>query len=354
MASGTAARRRRLMALTLLAAAVLLGWLIASRVLAPPVVRTVTPTWGPLAAAVYGTGVVEPLEWAKVRAETSGRLVLLARDEGDDVAAGDLLAQIDDPKQRARLAEIDARIRFLEAEIERQRPLVGAGVASRKTWESLQSEFHQVMAQRAVAAEGLRQSRVTAPIAGRIIRREGRAGELVDTGTPLFWIGSPRERRIVVQIDEEYFPQVALGQRAFATADAHPGSAIPGRVVERTPLGDSDQRAFRIRIAPDDPGQAAERLPFGTTVEVNVVVRTVERALLVPRSAIAGAGLWLVRDGRAEYRSVRLGLRGRDRIEVLDGLAGEEEIVLEPTVGLASGMAVRAMREVPTGASGRR
>ncbi|WP_374444053.1 biotin/lipoyl-binding protein, partial [Stella sp.] len=120
-------RRHRLFLVLLLAATILLAWLLATRVLAPPLVRTTAPVRGPLTAGVYATGVVEPVEWAKVRAETAGRIVALQRAEGDEVVPGDLLAQIEDQKQRARLAEIEARMRYLDAERERQRALVGGG-----------------------------------------------------------------------------------------------------------------------------------------------------------------------------------------------------------------------------------
>ena len=340
-------RRYRLSLVFILAALAALAWIVETRVLAPPLVRTTAPRWGPLAEGVYATGVVEPLAWAKVRTEAGGRLIALARAEGQDVAAGDLLAQIDDQKQRARMAEIESRLRYLEAERLRQRALVGGGAASRKTLELLQSEFDQAVAQRTMAAEALRQSRVTAPIAGRVLRREGRVGEVVDPGTLLFWIGSPRDRLIVAQIDEEYFPRVELGQRAFASADAHPGRSFPGRVIERTPFGDSDQRSYRIRIALDAaPGAAdpAEALALGMTVEVNVVVRSADRVLLVPRAAIAGSGLWVVDAGLAVHRPIRIGLRGRDLVEVREGLSGDEEIVLDPPVSLVGGARVRALR----------
>jgi multidrug efflux pump subunit AcrA (membrane-fusion protein) len=80
------------------------------------------------------------------------------------------------------------------------------------------------------------------------------------------------------------------------------------------------------------------------TVEVNVVVRSADRVLLVPRAAIAGSGLWVVDAGLAVHRPIRIGLRGRDLVEVREGLAGDEEIVLDPPVSLVGGARVRALR----------
>ncbi|MGE0719515.1 MAG: efflux RND transporter periplasmic adaptor subunit [Alphaproteobacteria bacterium] len=328
-------------------AAGLLAWLIDERVLAPPVVRTTVPRWGPLVEGVYATGAVEPVEWAKVRTEAAGRIMSFPRDEGQDVAAGDLLAQIDDQRRRARLTEIESRIRYLEAERDRARALVAGGVASRKTFELIESELEQAIAQRAMARDGLRESRVAAPIAGRVLRREGRVGEFVDAGTAIFWIGVPDARQVVADIDEEYFPRLRLGQRALAAADAFPGRVFAGKVSELTPLGDAGQRAYRIKVALDPPATGDEPLPLGMTVEVNVVVRAVERALLVPRAALAGGGVWVVAEGRAEHRRVAIGLRGRDLVEIRDGLSGDEEIVLDPPVGLRADTRLRPQRVPP-------
>ncbi|MCC7272189.1 MAG: efflux RND transporter periplasmic adaptor subunit [Alphaproteobacteria bacterium] len=337
-------RRYGLTFLLVVAAAAALGWLLDERVLAPPLMRTTTPRWGSLAEGVYATGVVEPIEWAKVRTEATGRLLSLLREEGQDVVAGDLLAQIDDQKRRARLVEIESRIRYLEAERDRLRVLVGGGIASRKALELVDSDLDQARALRSAAMESLREARVTAPISGRILRREGRVGEVVDAGMVLFWIGGPTQRQIVADIDEEYFPRVRLHQRALAAADAFPGVSFPGRISELTPFGDAGQRAYRIKIVLDEPSPAREPLPLGTTVEVNIVVRAAERALLVPRAALAGAGLWIVEGGRAAHRRVSVGLRGRDVVEILDGLSGGEEVILDPPASLRSDARVRSLR----------
>ncbi len=58
-------RRYRLSLVFILAALAALAWIVETRVLAPPLVRTTAPRWGPLAEGVYATGVVEPLAWAR-------------------------------------------------------------------------------------------------------------------------------------------------------------------------------------------------------------------------------------------------------------------------------------------------
>lgn len=325
-------------------AAAALGWLAEERILAPPQVQTTTPRWGPLAEGVYATGVVEPVEWAKVRTEAGGRLLSLLREEGQTVTAGEALAQIDDQKRQARLIEVESRIRYLEAERVRLRALVATGIASRKTLELLESELDQAIAQRTMARESLRESRVAAPIAGQILRREGRVGEIVEAGTVLYWIGSPTARQIVAEIDEEYFPRLRLHQRALASADAFPGRTFGGRVIELTPFGDSGQRAYRIKIALDDGPAVGEPLPLGMTVEVNIVVRAADRVMLVPRTALAGTGIWVVEGGRAVHRRVTVGLRGRDLVEIRDGLGEADELIVDPPVTLRTDGRVRPIR----------
>lgn len=78
-----------------------------------------------------------------------------------------------------------------------------------------------------MAGEELRQTRVTAPIGGRALRREGRVGEVVVPGTLLFWIGSPRAQLIVAQIDEEYFPGSNLASARSSVPMPTPDAASP-------------------------------------------------------------------------------------------------------------------------------
>src|SRR3546814_10433452 len=110
--------------------------------------------------------------------------------------------------------------------------------------------------------------------------------------------GHPAERRGSPPVVERDWPRIAVGHSALRTSDPWPGRGIRGHVRELTPAGDPDQRAFRVRLGLDE----SEPLPIGMTLEINIVVRKIENALLIPRLALQDSHVWVARDGRAAKR----------------------------------------------------
>jgi multidrug efflux pump subunit AcrA (membrane-fusion protein) len=92
-------------------------------------------------------------------------------------------------------------------------------------------------------------------------------------------------------------------------------------------------------LPPDAP------LLVGMTVEVNILVREVADALLVPAAAYRDGAVWLVVDGAAIRRSVEPGIIGRERIEIVAGLAEGDRVILDPPPDLAEGDAVAETRD---------
>ena len=134
-------RRTIWLGVVLLAAgAAIYGGIYLSR----PVVAVSSATVGPAVQAVYATGVVEPVTWAKVAPLVRGRIVELCACEGDEVARDHVLARLDDTEARAELAELEAREAFLASEVQRYRNLLEHSVVSTQVYERTNSELQQI------------------------------------------------------------------------------------------------------------------------------------------------------------------------------------------------------------------
>lgn len=292
---------------------------------------------GKAVEAVYATGTVEPVTWARIGPVTTGRIAEILAREGETVAAGQRLARLDDREAVARVAELEARAAYWRRELERARVLAARGVKSREAEDKARSEYDAAVA----AIEAARQRRldlvVTSPIDGVVLRRDGEIGEVVDTNDALFWIGEPRPLRVTADVDEEDIALVRPGQEVLIKADAFPERVLHGTVDRITPKGDPINKTFRVRVAlPDDTP-----LLIGMTAEINVITAEKEDALLVPASAVIDNRLFVVKDGKAAPRKVRTGIRGRDRVEIVDGLAPGDRVVASPPAGLKAGDRVR-------------
>lgn len=306
-----------------------------------PLVHIGTLGRGAAVDAVYATGVVEPVNWAKVTPLVRGRIVEQCGCEGAWVNRGDVLARLNDDEQRARISELEARAKFLESDVARYRQLLADRAISIQTFERIDSQHREVRAAIAALRERLADYTLKAPMDGQVLRQDGEVGEVVEPGDVLFWIGQPRPLWITADVDEEDIPRVVAGQDALIKADAFAGRVLRGTVQQITPKGDPVAKSFRVRIAlpADTP------LLIGMTTEVNIVVRVVEDALLLPAEAVADGRVFVLASGRVREHRPALGIRGPDRIEVTEGLAAGDQVVLLPPAQLADGSRVRVVGE---------
>jgi RND family efflux transporter MFP subunit len=288
--------------------------------------------------AVYATGTVEPVTWAKVAPVTTGRIAAILLRDGAPVRTGTPLARLDDREARARLAELEARLRYWQDEVKRQQALAERGFASREARDRAQMEHLQSEAALAAQRQRILDLTLVAPLDGIVLRQDGEVGEVVDAKQVLFWVGQPTPLRITAEVDEEDIPLVRVGQRTLIKADAFPAQALQGTVAEITPKGDPVNKSFRVRI-----GLPAETpLKIGMTTEINIIAREVADALLVPAGAVRGNRVFVVEDGIARSRAVTPGIQGRAMTQVLDGVREGEMVVVDPPAGLGDGDRVRA------------
>ncbi|HLO75228.1 MAG TPA: efflux RND transporter periplasmic adaptor subunit, partial [Magnetospirillum sp.] len=293
---------------------------------------------GPAIEAVYATGVVEPENWARVSALSAGRLAEILVREGETVHEGQPLARLDDREARARVAELEAKAAYWREQMARSQALVQSGVRSKDAYEKDKSELNQVTSAIAAARQRRADLVVSAPIDGVVLRRDFEVGEVVGANDALFWIGTPRPLRLTVDVDEEDIPRVTPGQKVLIKADSFPGRVLEARVGRITPKGDPINRTFRVRVTlPDDTP-----LLVGMTAEVNIVTVEKANALLIPASAVVESKVFVVENDSLVQRPVTVGIRGRTRVEVLDGLGPDDRLVASPPAGLKPGERVRA------------
>lgn len=305
-----------------------------------PSVQTAAPARGMAVEAVYATGTVEPISYARVGTKISGRLTEVVAREGATVEAGNVLAVIDAREEISRVQELGARLQLAASELERTRTLRRAGHVSAAVLDQMETAHAAAVAALQGAQARLDEHFITAPIAGTVLRSENqlRIGDMAQPGQVLFMVGDASALQIDAEVDEEDILKVERGQDALIRADAFAGRVLEGKVSGITPHGDPVARTYRVYIAlPDDTP-----LVSGMTTEINIVVRREENALLVPLSALAGASVWTVDGGRARLRPVTLGAVGSAEAEILSGLSDADMIIVNAQAGLAEGQRVRA------------
>lgn len=365
----------RLAGLALLAALAAVGW----RQWRGPVVAAYRLEARPLVQTVVATGrVITP-----VRVQIGSEITAVVRErrvqEGDVVAAGDVLALLsaDDlaarvreaeasleqlkhsarPQAEAALREADTKLAQSMRESQRRRELFDRKLIARESLEqaeqaevsaraaaetarvrlarlSLGDADEIVLRERLSAAQAaLAKTEIRASVAGTVLTRNAEAGDIVQPGKVLFEIARSGATEVLVPLDEKNLGAVALGQTARCLADAYPKDVFTARVSLITPKVDPLRGTVDIRLTVDS---VPAFLLQDMTVSVNVETARRNSAVSIPNDAVLGANdgratVLAVRNGRTQRVPVELGLRGLTQAEVIGGVTAGDVVLADPT-----------------------
>ncbi|MFN3512033.1 MAG: efflux RND transporter periplasmic adaptor subunit [Phenylobacterium sp.] len=308
-----------------------------------------------IAGALGASGGLVPREEAAVTPEVTGyRVARVLVEEGAYVRAGQPLAELDGAliaaqldQQRALAAQAQVQADQAEREAARVAGLDGQGVLSQ---EQIDQRRFQARAARATAeaqAAALRdiQTRarklsVTAPVAGLVLERAVRPGDLAAGGaTPWFRIARGGEIELLAELSEDDLARVRPGQRATVTLPS--GTAVDGQVRLVSPQVDTQTRLGTVRV----------RLPVRSDIRAGGFARAVfddaqAQALAVPETAIRydadGASVMVVsQDNRVRRVAVTTGARGGGMVALVKGPPAGSLVVQNAAAFLLDGDLVR-------------
>ena len=185
----------------------------------------------------------------------------------------------------------------------------------------------------AVARARLAQTVLVAPAGAQVLSRLVEPGQIVQPGRALMALALDGPTQLSAQVDERFLDQLAPGQTATAIADAYPAQRFPARVLSISPAVDAQRGAIEVKFALVGPVPAFLRQDMTLSIEVETARR--DQALALPVRALAGAAdgptatVRVVVAGRVEERSIQLGLRTLDAVEVRSGLAPGDIVLLD-------------------------
>ena len=327
------------------------------------------------------------LESAELRATLSQAEAALRQAQARSVSQ----QAVAKPSADAALLQAEASLQVAERELLRTRELLAAGFISPARLDEAQNHVDTARAQRdaaraqsqanrrdgpetanveaqqqaaRAAAEAARarlaQATLRAPAPGRVIVREVEPGQIVQAGKALLTLSIDGPTELLAQVDERFLGQLKVDQRARVLADAYPQQPFDARLVRLAPAIDAQRGAVEVRFAIDGavPGFLREDM----TLSIETITGERSAALVLPLRAVrniaaSGGSVLLLEDGRAVERSVKLGLRTLDQVEVTAGLATGDTVLLD--ADLAPGTRVKprkvdaaqALRATATGTS---
>ncbi len=292
-------------------------------------------------------GTVSARNAVALTVRAAGSVSAILFDHGDTVEAGTPLVRLEDAEERAQLAAARAELETARRAHERAVELRRDGAVSQQALDQAAAELEAARAQVAVAEARLDERVVRAPFAGRLGLREISPGAWVEPGSAITTLDDITTVYVDFRVPERHLPVLAVEQPVTVTSVAHQGQAFAGRVVNIGSRIDPATRQVRVRALLDTRDGV---LRAGQLVTVEVAVR--ERpALLVPSTAVYAVGrqyfAFIVdEDNRARRRVVTLGERQDGRVEIVDGLALGERLVVEGATKLDEDDRIRVVPPV--------
>ncbi len=288
------------------------------------------------------TGQLSPLRVVGVTSQTAGALLRVPVEEGSRVRRGDLLAELDSRELDAQLRAARANLTFARATAERSTQMRDNQVITAAEYERDQAALVAAEATVSQLETRVGFTRILAPIDGVVMQRFVQAGDVVGGATRMFTIADVATLVTQLPVSELEVPFLNPGAAVRVDVDAL-GRSVAGRIRRIFPAADSVSRLVPVEVA--ITGRDLEGLRPGYSVRVTLSLAEREGALVVPTRAVVGAAgaqsVYVIRDGRAERRRVRVGTDIEGRVEVLDGVAFGDTVITTGNALLRDGAAVR-------------
>jgi RND family efflux transporter MFP subunit len=361
---------------------------------APPATASVAPvTRGDLSNTLTVAGEFQPYQEVELHAKVSGYIRRINVDIGDRVKNGEVIATLEVPELNAQVAASEAEVRHSQSEIARAQSGVALAEASHAALHAAYTRLAEAARMRPglVAEQELDDSHakdldaeanvnaakaaleaaqeqlgvssanhqniaamqsysiVTAPFTGVITMRYADVGSLIQAGTtsntqsmPVVKLAQSDLLRLRMPVPEEDVPYIQIGGDVQIRLQAT-GKTIAGKIVRFTRELTTATRTMLAEVDVPNPDLA---LSTGMTAEATIVLQERKGVLTVPAGAVLkgdGQPYVLIVDAndKVQKAPVQLGIQGPDRVEITQGLAEDQSVIVSGQANYQPGQSVR-------------
>jgi RND family efflux transporter MFP subunit len=311
-------------------------------------------------------GQTEAYTDAPIFAQTSGYLKKWYFDIGAKVKAGNVLAEIDTPEVDQQLAQAQAQLKVAQAALNlaevtwrRNLDLFKRNVIAVQDYDTAtdtyrenqaivvadQANIHQLEALEAFKI-------IRAPFTGIVTARNTDIGDYIasGSGTQLFRMQQTSPLRVYVNVPQAFADLVKIGTEGDLTLDEFSGRKFMGHVTNTARAVDPTSRALLTEL--QVPNETGELLP-GAYALITLKVNDNTGILTIPSNALLfrseGPAVGVVgADGQVQIRKITISLNLGDKLEVSQGLAETDQVIVNPSDSLANGMTVKILNQNQT------
>ena len=300
-----------------------------------------------LSSPLTALGSARANEAVEITSKASNLVTAVRFRDGEPVQKGQVLIELDGAQARADLAAAEAARADSASQVKRSRELLATKVVSEAQYEQLEATMKANEARVDAARSRVDDTVIRAPFAGRVGLRRVSVGSLVNPGTTITTLDDSSVIKVDFAVPENFLAVLRDGLKVYVTAAAFPEREFAGTVAGVESRIDSVSRSVTVRaVVPNPEG----KLKSGMFLNVRLAPDARD-ALMIPEAALmpeqSRQFLFVVEDGRATRREVRIGRREPGRVEVVAGLKPGERVIVEGTQKVREGGAVRELQDEP-------
>lgn len=233
--------------------------------------------------------------------------------------------EYDDAKKMLDLARARVKAQSERLELVRKGP-------REEDIKSARARLKQAQAEYEIARDRYNKSIIRAPIDGVVAFRELDEGEIVPSGTVITRIIDSSRMKIRIACAEKDIPSIKVGNRYVFTVDAIPGREFISRVKFVSPSADPVTRSFPVELIVDNPDPS---MADGMSCRVRINISQLSERVRIPSSLLKEKdgkwGVFIVSNGKARFKEVKIGSFEGDRVEIISGLKEGELLIINPS-----------------------
>ena len=301
-------------------------------------------TAAPLLREAIALGSIISSESVSVSSEISGRIVKIGFDEGQPAKQGGLLFQLEDSIHQAELNEARANLTLAQRNSERALELFRKNLASARERDESAANLQFAQASVALAEARLGKTVIRAPFDGIAGLRKVSVGSYVNPGQAMVNLESINPLKVDFRVAEVAPPGLRVGMPLKVQVDAFPGEEFSAEVYAIDPLLDVANRSIGLRARL--PNEELKLRP-GLFAKVRLQVSRKAAAIMIPEQSIVPRGeqsfVYLLKDGKADMRPVKTGIRRSGQVEILEGVNDGDIVITAGVQKIGPGSAVMAI-----------
>ncbi len=299
-------------------------------------------TKGSLSETVSLVGTIAANNDVAIVSETQGRVVSVNARVGDWKSAGSVLLSVDDELKKAELMKAEVNYERAKKDAERFTSLREEHAATEWQKENAWQGYKIAEAEFIRARKAYRDTRISAPISGVISSRPVDVGTMVQPGMVVANVVDIAKLTVKLNVAEQDVFKLKVGDPVEVTTDVYPGMTFDGKIATIGAKGD-EAHTYPVEIAL--PNSKTHPLKAGMFGRVRIPTSSASDALVVSEESVVNEDtkpiVFVAENGVARERFVKLGLRSRDSVQIIEGLTEGELVVSFGQGKLKDGAAIR-------------